>query len=111
LIATDREEEGMNVLKKLHYNGSNGMLLLFMSSPLIHTAWLIKPAGEWIESEFNEIKQTIAAEKAITVPGWRVMFTVKQWRIRLFHGVAVQVFTQLSGISRFPNTVPVRNPY
>ncbi|KAL5348663.1 hypothetical protein ACLOAV_006080 [Pseudogymnoascus australis] len=78
LIATDREDEGLRVLKKLHYNGTN---------------------DEWIESEFNEIRQTIAAEKAITVPGWRIMFTVKQWRIRLFHGVAVQVFTQLSGIN------------
>ncbi|KIM94794.1 hypothetical protein OIDMADRAFT_60564 [Oidiodendron maius Zn] len=78
LLATDREDEGMRVLKKLHYNGSN---------------------GEWIEQEFNDIKQTIAAEKAITVPGWRVMFTVPQWRTRLMHGVAVQVFTQLSGIN------------
>lgn len=28
------------------------------------------------------------------------MFTVPQWRTRLLHGVAVQVFTQLSGISK-----------
>jgi hypothetical protein len=56
-------------------------------------------AEEWLDGEFNEIKQTIAAEKAITVPGWGIMFTVPQWRTRLMHGVAVQVFTQLSGIS------------
>ncbi|TVY47712.1 MFS glucose transporter [Lachnellula occidentalis] len=78
LMATDREEEAMRVLKKLHYNGSN---------------------GDWVESEFNEIKQTLAAEKSVTVPGWRVMFTVPQWRTRLFHGVAVQLFTQFSGIN------------
>jgi len=56
-------------------------------------------ADDWIEEEFNEIKQTIAAEKAITVPGWAIMFKQRQWRTRLMHGVAVQVFTQLSGIS------------
>ncbi|TVY25685.1 MFS glucose transporter [Lachnellula hyalina] len=78
LMATDREEEAMRVLKKLHYNGSN---------------------ADWVETEFNEIKQTLAAEKSVTVPGWKIMFTVPQWRTRLFHGVAVQVFTQLSGIN------------
>ena len=56
---------------------------------------------EWIDQEFNEIKQTINAEKAITAPGWAIMFTQPQWRTRLMHGVAVQVFTQLSGISKF----------
>ena len=65
---------------------------------------------DWIEAEFNEIRQTIAAEKAITVPGWRVMFTVPQWRTRLMHGVAVQVFTQLSGISKSHSfDVSIRN--
>jgi hypothetical protein len=80
LMAIDREDEAMKVLRKLHYNGHN---------------------GDWLQSEFNEIKQTLAAEKAITVPGWRIMFTVPQWRTRLMHGVAVQAFTQLSGISMF----------
>jgi len=56
--------------------------------------------ADWVETEFNEIKQTLAAEKSVTVPGWKIMFTVPQWRTRLFHGVAVQVFTQLSGISK-----------
>ncbi|CAG8979141.1 hypothetical protein HYALB_00000274 [Hymenoscyphus albidus] len=78
LMATDREEEAMRILKKLHAEGTN---------------------DEWIMTEFTEIKQTIAAEKAITVPGWSVMFTVPQWRTRLMHGVAVQVFTQMSGIN------------
>lgn len=79
LMETDREEEAMRVLKKLHFDGTN---------------------EDFVEREFFEIKATIAAEKAITVSGWRVMFTVKQWRIRLFHGVAVQAFTQFTGISK-----------
>jgi sugar porter (SP) family MFS transporter len=78
LMEIDREEEAMRVLRKLHYDGSN---------------------DEWIQHEFHEIKTTIAAEKAITVPGWRIMFTVPQWRTRLMHGVAVQVFTQFTGIN------------
>ena len=40
LIATDREDEGLKVLKKLHYNGTNGMLLL--SNPSIYTTLLMK---------------------------------------------------------------------
>ena len=79
LIATDREDEGMKILRKLHYNGHN---------------------DAWIQAEFDEIRTTIAAEKAITVPGWRVMFTVPQWRTRLMHGTLVQVFTQMTGISK-----------
>jgi hypothetical protein len=68
LMETDREDEALKVLRKLHYNGSN---------------------EEYIQHEYHEIKTTIAAEKAITVPGWSVMFTVPQWRTRLMHGVAV----------------------
>ncbi|OMP86428.1 High-affinity glucose transporter [Diplodia seriata] len=47
LLETDRDEEAMRVLRKLHYNGEN---------------------DEWINREFHEIKTTIAAEKAITAP-------------------------------------------
>lgn len=68
----------MTVLRKLHYNGSN---------------------DDWILAEFNEIKATIAAEKVITAPGWKPMFTVPQWRTRLMHATLVQVFTQLTGIN------------
>ena len=80
LIATDREDEAMKILRKLHFNGHN---------------------DAWIQAEFDEIRTTIAAEKAITVPGWMVMFTVPQWRRRLLLGTAVQVFTQMTGISKF----------
>jgi hypothetical protein len=79
LMETDREDEALKVLRKLHYNGHNDDL---------------------IQTEFHEIKVTIAAERAITVPGWMIMFKVPQWRTRLMHGVAVQVFTQFTGISK-----------
>jgi MFS family permease len=78
LIEKDHEEEALRVLRKLHFDGTN---------------------DEWIMNEFNEIKITIAAEKAIAVPGWSIMFTVPQWRTRLMHAVLVQVFTQLTGIN------------
>ena len=68
----------MEVLKKLHYNGHN---------------------ADWIEREFAEIKATLMAEKAITAPGWLVMFKVPQWRNRLLQGTAVQAFGQLTGIN------------
>ena len=47
LLEEDKEEEAMSVLRKLHFNGQN---------------------EEWIQSEFHEIKTTLAAEKAITAP-------------------------------------------
>ncbi|KAF2262125.1 general substrate transporter [Lojkania enalia] len=78
LIETDRADEALKVLYKLHYDGSN---------------------EDWIQSEFNEIKLTIEAEKALTVPGWRIMFTVRAWRTRLMHATLVQVFTQMTGIN------------
>lgn len=82
LIENDRDEEGMKILRKLHYNGSN---------------------DDWIQWEYNEIRATLSAEKAITAPGWAVMFKVPQWRKRLLLGTLVQVFTQLTGISKFPD--------
>jgi MFS family permease len=80
LMETDRSEEALRVLRKLHYHGSN---------------------DDWIQSEFNEIKLTIEAEKAITAPGWMIMFTVKPWRKRLMHATLVQVFTQMTGCVPF----------
>ena len=55
MIEKDRDDEGMRILRKLHYNGSN---------------------DEWIQTEYNEIRATLSAEKAITAPGWAVMFQV-----------------------------------
>lgn len=78
LVETDRSDEAMRVLRKLHANGTN---------------------DEWIQSEFNEIKLTIEAEKTITAPGWMVMFKVPAWRNRLMHATLAQVFTQMTGIN------------
>ncbi|KAL3479200.1 general substrate transporter [Aspergillus californicus] len=78
LIEKAKYDEGMKVLKKLHYDGTN---------------------DDWIQTEYTEIKSTIEAEKSITESGWLVMFKVPQYRTRLLHGVAVQVFTQMTGIN------------
>ncbi|KIW03458.1 uncharacterized protein PV09_05227 [Verruconis gallopava] len=78
LIENDRGDEAMRVLRRLHYNGSN---------------------DDWIQREYHEIKTTIEAEKQITAPGWKPMFTVPQWRSRLIQATLVQVFTQMSGIN------------
>lgn len=86
LIEIDRNEEGLRTLRKLHYDGSN---------------------DAWIESEYSEIRATISAERAITAPGWTVMFKVPQWRNRLVLGTLVQVFTQLTGVSQSPHFPPL----
>ncbi|KAL4864660.1 hypothetical protein BDV12DRAFT_9068 [Aspergillus spectabilis] len=78
LIEKEKYEEGLKVLRKLHYDGSN---------------------DDWIQREYSEIKATIQAEKSVTEPGWLIMFKVPQYRTRLLHGVAVQVFTQMTGIN------------
>lgn len=83
LVEKDRDEEGMKILRKLHYDGSN---------------------DAWIQNEYNEIRATLSAEKAITAPGWAVMFKVPLWRKRLLLGVLIQVFTQLTGISELKMT-------
>lgn len=62
LIEKDQDDEAMRILKRLHYDGAN---------------------DAWIQTEFTEIKATINAERAITAPGWLVMFKVPQWRTRL----------------------------
>lgn len=76
LVETDRAEEALQVLHKLHYNGSN---------------------EDDIAAQFHEIKTTIEAEKAITAPGWLIMFKIKAWRTRLMHATLMQVFTQMTG--------------
>lgn len=64
LVEKERYDEGMKILRKLHYDGTN---------------------DEWIQTEFNEIRTTIEAEKAVTVSGWLIMFQVPQWRTRLLY--------------------------
>lgn len=76
LCEIDRTDEALAVLKKLHFDGTN---------------------EDWIQSEFNEIRLTIEAEKAITAPGWMVMFRVPAWRTRLMHATLIQFFGQMTG--------------
>jgi MFS family permease len=76
LVETDRSDEALRVLHKLHYDGTN---------------------EDWINQEFNEIKLTIEAEKAITAPGWAIMFKVPTWRTRLLHATSIQLFGQMTG--------------
>lgn len=80
LVEKDREEEALKVLTRLRSGTDQSA----------------------INAEFQEIRATIQAENSMTVPGWKVMFTVPTWRKRLFLGTGVQVFTQLTGISMHP---------
>lgn len=90
LVETDRSDDALKVLKKLHYDGTN---------------------ADWIQSEFNEIKLTIDAERAITAPGWKVMFTVPVWRTRLMHATLIQLFGQMTGYaSQSPGILHFETP-
>ncbi|PKY08304.1 general substrate transporter [Aspergillus campestris IBT 28561] len=78
MIETGHYDEAMKTLRRLHYDGTN---------------------DDWIQTEYTEIRTTIDAENSVTKPGWLIMFKVPQWRTRLLHGVAVQVFTQMTGVN------------
>ncbi|KAJ5539981.1 hypothetical protein N7513_008313, partial [Penicillium frequentans] len=78
LVEKGRYAEAMRVLRKLHYDGSN---------------------GDWIDAEFNEICQANESGKLVAVPSWVSMFTVAKWRTRMLHGLAVQVFTAMTGVN------------
>ncbi|CAG7981303.1 unnamed protein product [Penicillium salamii] len=78
LIEKERYTEARTILHKLHFDGTN---------------------DDWIETEYIGIRNAIQTEKNITAPSWMAMFIVPQWRTRLLHGVAVQVFTQMTGIN------------
>jgi hypothetical protein len=72
LCQEEKDDIAKDVLRRLHYKGSN---------------------GEWIGSGFIEIKATISTEREISASGWLFIFTVSQWRMRRLAGTAVQVFT------------------
>ncbi|CAG8008191.1 unnamed protein product [Penicillium salamii] len=78
LIEKERYAEARTILHKLHFDGAN---------------------EDWIETEYIGIRNAIQTEKNTTAPGWMAMFIVPQWRTRLLHGVAVQIFTQMTGIN------------
>lgn len=54
---------------------------------------------EFLDLEFREIRDTIVAEKAVAVKSWSAIFTKASWRKRLFLGMGIQAFGQLSGIN------------
>jgi hypothetical protein len=78
LVEKERYEEARAVLEKLHGTGSN---------------------EEFLDLEFREIRDTIVAEKQIAVRSWKEMVSRPSWRKRLFLGMGVQAFGQLSGIN------------
>jgi sugar porter (SP) family MFS transporter len=78
LVEQDRLEEARGVLASLHGTGSN---------------------QEFLDLEFREIRDTIVAEKAVAVKSWKEMVSRPSWRKRLFLGMVIQAFGQLSGIN------------
>ncbi|KAH8587958.1 general substrate transporter [Bisporella sp. PMI_857] len=78
LIEKDRHEEAQAVLQKLHGNGLN---------------------QEFLDLEYREIRDTIVAEKTLSVPTWSSLLSKPSWRKRLALGCGVQAFGQLSGIN------------
>lgn len=78
LVEKDRYEEAQNVLAKLHGTGDN---------------------QEFLDLEFREIRDTIVAEKSIAVKDWTEIVSRPSWRRRLFLGMGVQAFGQLSGVN------------
>jgi hypothetical protein len=78
LVEKDRHEEARAVLTKLHGNGLN---------------------EEFLDLEYREIRDTIAAEKSLSVQTWRSLISKPSWRRRLALGCGVQAFGQLSGIN------------
>jgi hypothetical protein len=76
----DRHDEALAVLHKLHGNnaGTN---------------------KEFVEMEFREIRDVIAADRSVTRISWYSIFLKASWRRRLFLGCGVQAFGPLSGIN------------
>ena len=78
LVEKDRFDEARPVLRRLHGTGNN---------------------EEFLDLEYREIRDTIVAEKAIAVKSRGQMVAKPSWRKRLFLGMGVQAFSQLSGIN------------
>lgn len=78
LIEKDRHDEARIVLRKLHGNGRN---------------------NDFLDLEFEEIRDTIVAEKSVQVVSWKALFAKPSWRKRLILGCGVQAFGQLSGVN------------
>ncbi|KAI5306410.1 hypothetical protein KEM56_001041 [Ascosphaera pollenicola] len=78
LCAVGKYDEGLAVLRKLHFDGTN---------------------DAWINEEFMDIQTAVENEKEVSVPGVSAMFIVPQWRKRFLIACAIQVFTQTTGIN------------
>jgi hypothetical protein len=78
LMEKDRHEEARAVLDKLHSTGNN---------------------DDFLQLEFEEIRDTVVAEKTAQKVSWKALLAKPSWRKRLLLGCGVQAFGQLSGIN------------
>ncbi|KAJ5933983.1 hypothetical protein N7454_006312 [Penicillium verhagenii] len=80
LMEKDRHDEALATLQRLHGDGT-------------------QEKEQYIELEFQEIREAIEAERASTKITWTSILTKPSWRRRLILGCAVQAFGPLSGIN------------
>ncbi|KAJ5282004.1 hypothetical protein N7478_007376 [Penicillium angulare] len=80
LMEKDRHDEALASLQRLHGDGT-------------------PEKGQYIELEFQEIRQTIEAERMSNKITWSSIITKPSWRRRLALGCAVQAFGPLSGVN------------
>ncbi|KAJ5777262.1 hypothetical protein N7520_000508 [Penicillium odoratum] len=80
LMEKDRHDEALATLQRLHGDGT-------------------PEKEQYIELEFQEIREAINAERASTKITWTSILTKASWRRRLILGCAVQAFGPLSGIN------------
>lgn len=76
----DRHDEALATLQKLHGDGT-------------------PEKDQYVELEFQEIRDAIEAERASTQITWKSIITKPSWRRRLILGCGVQAFGPLSGIN------------
>ncbi|KAJ5240842.1 general substrate transporter [Penicillium citrinum] len=80
LMEKDRHDEALATLQRLHGDGT-------------------PEKEQYIELEFQEIRDAIDAERATTKITWTSIITKPSWRRRLILGCGVQAFGPLSGIN------------
>ncbi|KAI9667910.1 MAG: hypothetical protein M1821_000730 [Bathelium mastoideum] len=80
LMEKDRHEEARTVLYKLHADGT-------------------PEKDEYIELEYREIRDVIAADRLNSTTTWSSIVTRPSWRKRLLLGCGVQALGPLSGIN------------
>ncbi|KAJ5552809.1 hypothetical protein N7494_002187 [Penicillium frequentans] len=80
LMEKDRHDEALATLQRLHGDGT-------------------PEKEQYIELEFQEIREAIDAERSSTKITWSSILTKPSWRRRLILGCAVQAFGPLSGVN------------